>query len=149
MNSREMASSFSGEEKEFVGEAQEVPALKNPSARRTPPVLVESKKQNNMASPALSNHKKQGNACVTPLQNEIFSPTCKNPWFPTCDSSKFPAGRYKSPTDSLISPISRGLLAKGRRAMKQSHALVPPKVLDEAYDVLRKPVKFNEDAEAR
>ncbi|KAH7446553.1 hypothetical protein KP509_01G061800 [Ceratopteris richardii] len=55
-------------------------------------------------------------------------------------SARFPAGRYRSPTDSIISPISRGLLIKGRKAVKTFQEIIPPQVLESKYnDDARKP----------
>ncbi|KAI5078431.1 hypothetical protein GOP47_0006102 [Adiantum capillus-veneris] len=74
---------------------------------------------------------------VGPLSSPLpFSPTCKNPSCLAEKCARFPAGRYRSPTDSLVSPISRGLLlAKGRKALQPLPTFTPPKVLDPTYDV--------------
>ncbi|KAJ7530616.1 hypothetical protein O6H91_14G010700 [Diphasiastrum complanatum] len=41
--------------------------------------------------------------------------------------------KYKSPTDSLVSPISRGLLARNRRPSRLLAPPVPPKALESTF----------------
>ncbi|BBM96796.1 hypothetical protein MPTK1_1g00810 [Marchantia polymorpha subsp. ruderalis] len=41
--------------------------------------------------------------------------------------------RYKSPTDAMVSPISKGLLARNRRPARTLAPVVPPKALENTF----------------
>ncbi|GLJ32030.1 hypothetical protein SUGI_0645070 [Cryptomeria japonica] len=45
--------------------------------------------------------------------------------------------RYKSPTDSLLSPVSTGLLARNEKAPKHVPLGAPTKVLDDKFQEVR------------
>ncbi|KAI5077765.1 hypothetical protein GOP47_0007589 [Adiantum capillus-veneris] len=82
---------------------------------------------NKMVSPVLLKLRRNQERRVTPA----------NPVDPVQVPPKqfqgFPADRYMSPTDSIMSPISRGLLARNRRSTRLPQAFVPPKVLDNTF----------------
>jgi len=96
-----------------------------PSAEmRTPPVLMEKDivQLSNMMKPTIKDEGKKGNhpdPVKLPLQQQK-----KKPW-------EYP-GRYMSPTDSIMSPISQTLLARNRKAVLPPSLIFspPPKVLD-------------------
>lgn len=82
---------------------------------------------NKMVSPVLLKLRRNQERRVTPA----------NPVDPVQVPPKqflgFPADRYMSPTDSIMSPISRGLLARSRRFTRLPPAFVPPKVLHHTF----------------
>ncbi|MCO5569019.1 hypothetical protein L7F22_022725 [Adiantum nelumboides] len=82
---------------------------------------------NKMVSPVLLKLRRNQERRVTPA----------NPVDPVQVPPKqfrgFPADRYMSPTDSIMSPISRGLLARNRRSTRLPPTFVPPKALDNTF----------------
>lgn len=60
------------------------------------------------------------------LQGKIIEEPCNFPFFLMLSLGEI--CRYMSPTDNLVSPVSRGLQARTRRSMRPPQALVPPKV---------------------
>lgn len=103
---------------------QEESVNQDTTAVATAPVLTE--KNHHMISPVVYKLRKEGRRL-----------TCRNPVdpvkVPSHDLLGFPTGRYMSPTDNLVSPVSRGLQARTRRSMRPPQALVPPKILDNTF----------------
>jgi hypothetical protein len=49
--------------------------------------------------------------------------------------------RYMSPTDALVSPVTRGLLARNRRPMRIVNPWGPPKALENTFKVTEQEVE--------
>lgn len=109
---------------DFSG-GHQIPDTTPPSAEmRTPPVLMEKDIEHlsNMVKPTTTDEGKKGNhpdPVKLPLQQQQ-----QKPW-------EYP-GRYMSPTDSIMSPISQTLLARNRKTVLPPSLIFspPPKVLD-------------------
>jgi len=91
---------------------------------RTPPVLMEKDIQqlSNMMKPSIKDEGKKGNH-PDPVKLPLLQQK-KKLW-------EYP-GRYMSPTDRIMSPISQTLLARNRKAILPPSVIFspPPEVLD-------------------
>lgn len=108
-----------------VSGGQQAPDTTPPSAEmRTPPVLMEKdiEQFTNMMKPTIKDEGKKGNH-PDPVKLPLLQQQ-KKPW-------EYP-GRYMSPTDRIMSPISQTLLARNRKAVLPPSLIFspPPKVLD-------------------
>eukprot|EP00250_Pteridium_aquilinum_P015029 c22338_g1_i1 orf=187-711(+) len=99
-------------------------------------VLTERNAENNI-SIANTTNKMVSPVLLKLRRNQERRVTPANPVDPVQVPPKqflgFPAERYMSPTDSIMSPISRGLLARSRRSKRLPPAFVPPKALDHTF----------------
>lgn len=108
-----------------VSGGQQAPDTTPPSTEmRTPPVLMEKdiEQFSNMMKPTIKDEGKKGNH-PDPVKLPLLQQK-KKPW-------EYP-GRYMSPTDRIMSPISQTLLARNRKAVLPPSLIFspPPKVLD-------------------
>lgn len=108
-----------------VSGGQQAPDTTPPSTEmRTPPVLMEKdiEQFSNMMRPTIKDEGKKGNH-PDPVKLPLLQQK-KKPW-------EYP-GRYMSPTDRIMSPISQTLLARNRKAVLPPSLIFspPPKVLD-------------------
>lgn len=107
-----------------VGTQDPSPPDKKPD---TPSVLTEKNVEGKLVSPVLFRLRQQG-------ERKVTTPNPVDPVkVPPKKFAGFPADRYTSPTDSVMSPISRGLLARSKRFRKPQQVSVPPKILGDTF----------------
>eukprot|EP00249_Psilotum_nudum_P001891 c14636_g1_i1 orf=259-723(-) len=114
---------------------------KGEESKRDAPVLTEAKANHvNIETSKIVGENKTNQSKKSPppfifrrrLQ-EVKNATPPNPvkvppkmFFPYSD-------RYASPTDNIMSPISKGLLARNRKPIRQVPAVTPPKMLTNTF----------------
>ncbi|KAH7294863.1 hypothetical protein KP509_27G022500 [Ceratopteris richardii] len=106
--------------------------------RDSPPVLADRNSENNIYISSGAANRMISPVLMKLRRNQERRVTTANPVNPVQVPPKefrdFPVDRYMSPTDSIMSPISRGLLARNRRSRNLPPAFVPPKVLDSTFE---------------